>query len=158
MSTESLERALQLAYRYLGHRDRTVAEMRGHLEAKGIAAPDIDGAVAELGEQGYLNDARFAQRFAEDRRLLDGWGRDRIERKLRQAGVAPDLVAAALADQDLGTELEAAIDLLRRRRHTPLSDDRERERALGFLVRKGYDLDLAYDAVRTLARETAGGV
>ena len=156
--SESLERALQFAYRYLGHRDRTVAEMRKHLAAKGIAEADADAAVAELGEQGYLDDGRYAQRFAEDRRLLDGWGRERIERKLRESGVASELVAAALADQDLGTELAAAVDLLRRRRHTTLTDDRERERALAFLVRKGYDLELAYDAVRAVERDAARSV
>ena len=40
----------------------------------------IDAVLGELCEQGYLDDARFAQRFAEDRRRLDGWGAERIER------------------------------------------------------------------------------
>jgi regulatory protein len=31
--------------------------------------------------------------------------------------------------------------------------DRDRDRALGMLVRKGYELDLAYDAVRALGRD-----
>ena len=35
----------------------------------------------------------------------------------------------------------------------PPQSDRERERALGMLVRKGYDLELAYDAVRAFERE-----
>ena len=47
----------------------------------------IDAVVGELCEQGYLDDARFAQRFAEDRRRLDGWGAERIERRLRALGV-----------------------------------------------------------------------
>ena len=35
------------------------------------------------------------------------------------------------------------------------SDDRGRERALGLLVRKGYELELAYDAVRAFEHEAA---
>jgi len=35
------------------------------------------------------------------------------------------------------------------------SNERERERALGMLVRKGYDLELAYDAVRAYERAAA---
>jgi regulatory protein len=35
----------------------------------------------------------------------------------------------------------------------PPQSDRDRERALGMLVRKGYDLDLAYDVVRAFERE-----
>jgi regulatory protein len=45
------------------------------------------------------------------------------------------------------------VALLRRRCRDIPATDRERERALGLLVRKGYDLELAYDAVRALARD-----
>jgi regulatory protein len=149
---DHLQRALDLAYRYLGHRDRTVAEVRRHLEVKRVEPATIDAAVAELHEQGYLDDARFAQRFAEDRRALDAWGADRIERKLRDAGVAAEHIEAALATRRADEERDAAIELLRRRLSTPPRDDRSRERALGLLVRRGYDLELAYDAVRAFER------
>ena len=147
-----LQHALDLAYRHLGHRDRTVAEVRRHLEGKGVEPDTIDDAIAELREQGYLDDARFAQRFAEDRRTLDAWGAERIERKLREAGVPAQDIEAALATQTHDEAREAAIDLLRRRLPEPPRDDRGRERALGLLVRRGYDLELAYDAVRAFER------
>ena len=152
MSGEALERALGFAYRFLGHRDRTVAEIRTHLEKKGVEADLIDAAVDQLTEQGYLDDARFAQRFVEDRVTLDGWGSDRIERRLLELGVEREHVSAALRGRDFGTELDTALGLLRRRWREPPANDRERERALGFLVRKGYDLEIAYDAVREHAR------
>jgi regulatory protein len=149
---DHLQHALDLAYRYLGRRDRTVAEVRRHLEAKRVEPATIDAALAELHEQGYLDDARFAQRFAEDRRTLDAWGAERIERKLRDAGVAPGYIEAALGTQTADDERAAAIELLRRRLPAPPRDDRGRERALGLLVRRGYDLELAYDAVRAFER------
>jgi regulatory protein len=147
-----LQHALDLSYRYLGRRDRTVAELRRHLEGKRVAPDTIDEVVAELHEQGYLDDARFAQRFAEDRRALDAWGAERIERKLREAGVPAEHIEAALGTQTADEAREAAIDLLRRRLSEPPRDDRGRERALGLLVRRGYDLELAYDAVRAFER------
>lgn len=147
-----LQDALDLSYRHLGHRERTVAELRRHLERKRIEPATIDAAVAELEAQGYLDDASFARRFAEDRRALDGWGSERIERRLLAAGVAPELTAAVLAAHDGGQELDAALTLLRRRLREPPADDRGRERALGLLVRRGYELELAYDAVRAFER------
>ena len=144
--------AVELAFRFLGRRDRTVAEVRRHLERKEVNEAAIEHAVAELAEQGYLDDARYAQRFAEDRIALDGWGSDRIERKLVELGVEREHVSAALRGRDFGTELDAAIGLLQRRWRQPPATDRERERALGFLVRKGYDLEIAYDAIREHAR------
>jgi regulatory protein len=150
---ERLQHALDLAYRYLGRRDRTVLEVRRHLEGKRVEPSAIDGTLAALAEAGYLDDARYARRFAEDRRELDDWGADRIARRLHAAGVGDEDVAAALDAQDGDAEHAAAIALLRRRLRVPPQSDRERERALGILVRKGYDLDLAYEVVRAFERE-----
>jgi regulatory protein len=154
-SEERLQHALDAAYRFLGRRDRTVAEVRERLEAQEIDAEVVDEAIAELMRQGYLDDARYAQRFAEDRRTIDAWGAERIERRLLAVGVEPALIAAAIGERGATEELEAALAVLRRRfTHAP-TDDRDRDRALGLLVRKGYDLDLAYDAVRAYERDAA---
>jgi regulatory protein len=161
VSDESLETALQRAYKYLGHRDRTVAELRRYLLGKGVPEEIAEEAIEELIGQGYVDDARFARQFAEDRRRLDAWGSERIERRLRELGVARAEIAAALAalaeaadgdDAGLEGELGAAVTFLRRRFPAPPETDRDRERALGMLVRRGYDLELAYDAIRALGR------
>jgi len=165
VGAEALEGALQRAYRYLGHRDRTVAELRRYLVGKGIPEEIAEEAVEELIEQGYVDDARFARQFAEDRRRLDSWGSERIERRLRELGIGREHIASALRslaeaaaageDEGLPGELDAAVTLLRRRFPAPPESDRDREKALGLLVRRGYDLELAYDAVRALGREAA---
>jgi regulatory protein len=152
---DDLNRALDLAFRYLGRRDRTVAEVRRHLEAKRVEPSVIEQVIEELHVQGYLDDARYAQRFAEDRRALDGWGSERIERKLAGAGVSRDDIAAAIAAQSGQEELGAALEVLRRRFRVPPETERDRERALGLLVRRGYELEIAYDAVRALEREAS---
>jgi regulatory protein len=143
-----LQAALDLSYRFIGHRDRTVAEVRRHLERRSVTPGAIDAAVAELTRLDLLDDARFARRFAEDRRRLDAWGSERIERRLGELGVDGPTVAAALAQDPGHDELGTAVNLLRRRFRWPPAEDRERERALGLLARRGYDLELAYDAVR----------
>jgi regulatory protein len=151
----ALEQALEIGYRHLAKRDRTEAEVRRHLAGRDVREATIDAAVQELVRQGSLDDARYARVFAEDRRSLDGWGPQRIERKLLAAGVDGDLVAIALGARDRADELDAAVLLLRRRYRELPAADRERERALGLLVRKGYDLELAYDAVRAFEGASA---
>jgi regulatory protein len=147
-----LQEALDLSFTYLGHRDRTVAEVRRHLERKRVEPAGIDAAVAELERLQYLDDERFARRFAEDRRRLDGWGADRIERRLLALGVEPAIASAAAGAGDGHDELAAAVDVLRRRVRRPPRTDRDRDRALGVLARRGYELELAYDAVRAFER------
>ncbi|MEJ7798758.1 MAG: RecX family transcriptional regulator [Solirubrobacteraceae bacterium] len=147
-----LQRALDLGYRYLGKRDRTQAEVRRQLADKGIDEASIDTAAGTLVRQGYVDDARYARMFAEDRRKLDDWGPERIERRLLALGVDTEIVSAALSDRDPAGELDAAVALLRRRCGDAIpASGRERERALGLLVRKGYGLELAYDAVRAFS-------
>lgn len=144
--------ALELAYRYLSRCERTEAQVRRHLEGRGAEEWAIDEAVRRACEQGYLDDARYARVFAQDRRALDGWGPERIERALLRAGVSGELVQVALGERDAAGELDAAVALLRRRCRSVPATDRERERALALLVRKGYELELAYDAVRAFER------
>lgn len=142
------QHARDIAWRALNRRDRTEAELRRSLAGKWVEPAVIDEVCAELEEDGYIDDARYAERFAEDRRRLDAWGADRIERRLLALGVANEHVAAALAQQGAEDELEAAVALLARRFPAVPETPRDRDRALGVLVRKGYDLELAYDALR----------
>ena len=104
--------------------------------------------VGELREQGYLDDESYAQRFAEDRRRLDAWGAERIERKLLSLGIERELIAAAIGEPDRAGEMEAALEILARRFPEPPRTPRDRDRALAVLVRKGYGLELAHDALR----------
>jgi regulatory protein len=149
------QRAVDLSYRALGQRDRTVAELRAYLERKRVEPEAIEHAVAELQAAGYLDDARYAARFAEDKRTLERWGSERIELDLRRRGVAADLIDAAVAAQPRSGELGAALELLAERLPQLPSDDRARDRAWRLLVRKGYEPELAYEAVRTHARQHA---
>ena len=143
-----LQRARELVWRALNRRDRTVSEIRDMLADRDVDGTTIEAVVAELREGDYVDDARYAQRFAEDRRRLDAWGRERIERRLAELGVAGEHIAAAVSAQGAEEELSSAIELLRRRFPVPPADARERSRALGLLVRRGYDSDSAYEAIR----------
>jgi regulatory protein len=145
---ERIQHARNLAWTALNRRERTVAELARLLEGKRVEPAVIDEVVGELQEQGYLDDAGYAQRFAEDRRRLDAWGPERIERKLRSLGVGAAELEAALGARGDGDELEAALALLRRRFPEPPATPRDAQRALGMLVRKGYGLELAHDALR----------
>ena len=148
------ERAVELAYRAVSHKERTVAELRSWLERKRIEPGAIEHAVAELSAAGYLDDARYAHRFAEDKRELERWGRERIERELLRRGVPRELVEAATAASGRADELSAAVSLLAERGPT-IASERDRDRAWRLLVRKGYEPELAYDAVREHGRRAA---
>ncbi len=158
--TEALAKALGLAAAYVNRRERTVAELHAHLERKGIAEANAAAAVAELRAAHLVDDDRFAQMFVADKRALEQWGTERIRRGLRERGIDRELAERALAapSESLdGTapqsDFDRALELLRRRFPAPPRERRERDRALGMLLRKGYESELALDALAAHARE-----
>ena len=143
-----LQHARDLAWSALNRREHTTAEVQRLLERKRVEPEVVAAIVGELVGEGWLDDAAYARRFAEDRRHLDGWGSDRIERRLRALGVDREHIEAAVGAVPVEDERDAALELLRRRFPDPPADARDRNRALGVLVRKGYDLELALDVLR----------
>jgi regulatory protein len=69
--------------------------------------------------------------------------------RLEQVGVEDHLIEQALGVRDAEDELEAATALLAKRMPAAgPSDDRARNRAVGLLLRRGFEPELAYAAVR----------
>jgi regulatory protein len=154
---ERLQPALELALAFLNRRERTEQELRLQLKRKGIAAETADACVQVLTEDGYLDDSRFALMYVHDKRELEGWGSERIERGLAEQGIDGDRIATALEqhEREWGggeTEFDRALALLRRRFPTPPCARRERNRALGMLLRKGFESELALDVLAVYAR------
>lgn len=124
------------------------------MKRRGFEAGPIDRAIETLCEQGYLDDARFACVFAEDKRELEQWGSERIRKQLTARGVERELIDEALSRDARGDELNRALAVLRRRFPSASGARGERERAFAVLLRKGYDSELALDALRV---HVAGG-
>jgi regulatory protein len=126
--------------------------MEAQLLRRDVDDATAESTIAKLLEDGYLDDARFARRFAEDRRRLDAWGSERIAQRLASLGIDRDEVEAAVARHDQHEELDAALEVLKRRYAEPPPDARAQGRMLGVLLRKGYTVELAHDALRAFAR------
>jgi regulatory protein len=145
------EDAYELALKALGYKERTESELRRWLRERGVEDAEIEEVIALLAEAGAIDDASFARRYAADKRLLAGWGPDRIAKALEGRGVDRAHIDAALGGEDESAQLERATALLLGR-GISCATERERDRALGLLVRRGYPLELAYEAVREAER------
>ena len=84
--------------------------------------------------------------------MIDGWGNERIITNLREAGISSEIIESVVGSRDHADQVGDAIRVLDQRIGVKPSDERERERALGMLARRGYSLEIAYDAVRAFER------
>ena len=141
------------ALRHLARREHSRAELERKLApyAETVpgtsAAEQIGAALDELAAHGLLSDERTAES------VLAGAGRRLGGRRLAQAlaakGLAPELVAATLA-QARGSEFERALAVWQQRFGAPPASLAERARQARFLAGRGFDGDV----IRRVLRQT----
>jgi regulatory protein len=142
--------AYELALQALGRKERTEAELEGWLRERGVGEDELAEAIARLAEAGAVDDERFARSFAEDKRELRGWGPERIAEALRARGVSEALVQSVAVESEADAVSRAAALLVES--GAEVEDDGSRGRALALLARRGYPLEVAYEAVRAAER------
>jgi regulatory protein len=141
-----LQQALGKALGALRRRERSSAELYAWLIERGCRPELAEDVVAELVELGELDDERFAHAYAADKRDLSGWGTHRIESALIERGIGAAIAERAAAEpreEELGRAIRVVLT-----KGEDLDDDGSRARALAHLTRRGYDYELAYEAVR----------
>ena len=88
-------RAFNKASDLLSARDHSEKELLQKLRQKGYG-DGAEEALAKLKDYGYLDDARFASRFAAELQRVKHYGKRRIEQELLRKGVARDVIAETL--------------------------------------------------------------
>lgn len=144
------QRALSLLVR----REHSRPELLRKLTARGVEADAAAEAVEKMAEAGWQDDDRFAASLARSR-ALGGYGPLRIEAELSTHRLEAVSIAAAfdaLAEDGEADWPQRARDLLERRYDvSAFADDPAlRRKAVEFLLRRGFDGDTAYGAVRAL--------
>lgn len=129
-------RALDGALRALGRREQSVAELDRRLERRGVAPALRAETVERLEQAGLVDDGRYALRQAESM-AERGHGDAAIRWRLEQDGVAPELVARAIAAA--GPERDRARRIVAARGSGP--------RTARELARKGFGDDAVEEAL-----------
>ncbi len=142
----------EMALRYVGRFATTRAKLIAYLWRKvrergwnEEVDPDVEALAQRFCDLGYIDDAAYA--LAKSRSLSGrGYGRHRLEQKLRMAGICDEDGAAALEAAD-AEALDAALRYAQRRRIGPWgskkSDPKTREKAIAAMARAGHPLGLA---------------
>jgi regulatory protein len=137
----------------LGRQMRTEAELRrlmkSRVEPGEVGEAHIEAVLQKLCEQGYLNDAAFAETYARLRREHEKLGQRRVRQNLRQKGVASELIdetlEAGYANTNEETQARAFIE--KRRLKKPESE-KESVRLMRRLVTAGFSVGVIYKILR----------
>jgi regulatory protein len=133
-------RALNL----LTRRDHTTAELKRKLAVRGFAADSIAELLAQLCEEGYLDDKRFAERWTESAmRSGRGYGL-RILQELQKRGIsreiATEALAAATAEYPEPDSLAAIVSKRFSAFDPADAPIKEKQRVYSYLQRRGFSI------------------
>jgi regulatory protein len=120
----------------LARRDYSRAEVRSKLLAHAADEAVLDSLLDDLETTGLLSDRRYAEVVAQSRGAR--YGVASLARTLSRNGVAPELVADALAPLR-ANERERALEICRRRFGEPAADLKERAKQHRFLLGRGFN-------------------
>ena len=125
--------------------ERSKALVRRKLRAWG-ALDQAEEVIATLVEEGYLDEARFAEAYALDHVRLKGWGPIKVASGLRYehsiADADVERALSLLSEEDIRAAAAAAV-VKRRRRHP----EEPTNATVSDLLRRGFTVDVAKAAV-----------
>lgn len=144
---DPLQKITGRALSYLAKREYSSAELLQKLER---AFPDqndvITAAVASLQAEGALSDDRFLESRVRHR-LAQGYGPEKIRHELKHLhGFSNEAITAALHNTDVPVEAQLQAVLHKKFPHLDLKNAREKNRAIRFLMQRGFSYSILADS------------
>ena len=141
------ERILYLIADY----DRSEQNIRQKISMAGYRGSFVDDAIDSLKEYGYIDDLRFARYYAESMRDTKGRSAFAISRSLYEKGISRDVIDTVMGELDIDEEVQILKALSSKgynEDNIRQIDDKERQKLISFLMRKGFSYDLISIYVR----------
>jgi len=141
------------AVKALGRHMRTEAELRRICAQRAQPGPPGEAAIGavlkRLKEQGYLNDAAYAETYARLRQENEKFGARRVRQDLRRKGVSSRLVERTM-DASYGQTNEEALARahLERKRIARPENEKETARLVRRLIAAGFSSGTIYKILR----------
>lgn len=138
-----LEAKLKAA-NFCAYRERTQQEVRNKLYQLGLHRDEVEGLIAELISENFINEERFAIAFAGGKFRMKRWGRIKIVSELKRRGLTEYCIRKALEEIDEETYEATAKDLAEKKYLSLDETDqlKKKYKVMRYLYGKGYESPL----------------
>ncbi len=140
----TLDKAREMALRFISRRMRTSREVEEKLASKGFDRAVISGVVERLKSVGLIDDVEYARAFLRTSLKLRPRSYRSLNVELVRKGVSREIAASSVKESaELVPEAEVAKRLLApaSRRYEKLPPGERRRKLFSFLARRGFSLD-----------------
>lgn len=150
------EQALQKARHYCGYQERSHAEVKEKLYGYGLRRQQVEELLAQLIEEGYLNEERFAMQFAGGKFRMKQWGRIKIKYELKQKQVSEYCIKKAMKEINEEDYWKTLRRLAAKKWETVTGPGVnllvKLSKTTDYLLQKGYEPDLVRKALEELKK------
>jgi regulatory protein len=156
MAEQHRQDAMAAALRLIACRPRSEKGLRTALRRRSFPADLVDATVARLRQLRLVDDVSFAAAWVESRDRMSPRGRRMLTCELQANGVRTNLAENAASSVD---EADAAYRAAARRARSLAGCEfgQFREKLGAFLLRRGFEYEVAEEAVRRAWAERDGG-
>lgn len=152
---EVVTRAKDVILYALSMSPKTRKQLADKLKEKEIPDEAANDALNRMTEVGLIDDVQFAKSWVYSRHTYKGLSAMAIKRELKQKGVEEEIINDALENLGHDEEWERALELVKRKAHSTrnVPHDSRVRRLVGMLARKGYNGNIAFNAVKEVLNE-----
>ena len=151
------EQALQKLRHYCAYQERSHVEVKEKLYSFGLRKQMVEESIAQLIEEDYLNEERFAIQFAGGKFRIKQWGKIKIRAELRQRRISEYCIAAALGEIDFTNYTETIHRLAVKRWNAVKGPGTnlfvKMAKTRDYLLQKGYESNLVAAEIKTLSQK-----
>jgi len=114
----------------------------------------IDTIIAQLIDDRFLNEERFAKSFARGKFNIKKWGRNRIVRELKFRDISKYNITSALKEIDSEAYISTLDDLAKKRLQqiTEPNIQKRRKKLADYLLYRGWESHLVYEKLQELIK------
>ena len=150
---DELSRTKYCAVLILGRRSHTKKELYDKLIKKGYSEECVEQAVSYMEEQGYINDRDYAEKFLHDAVELKKHGISRVRMDLRRKGIDDEIIEEVISECEFENSDTIQKILESRAKNYDLTDKKQRDRLIGYMLRRGFSYGEVYSALRQYMEE-----
>lgn len=117
-----------------------------------LTGTDIAEVMAFLVKNHFVDDERYARAYAMDKFRFNRWGKQKIERMLRQKQIAEHIVAGALKVLPEEAYNEACISLLKQKARSLKEDDpcKRKAKLFRYALGRGFCYEVVSRCIKQL--------
>lgn len=148
-----IERAKSRAINYISGKLKTKYEVRLKLKENGFAEDVIDEVLDILEKEEYLNDKIYCEIFIEDKKKLNGYGKNKIKSLLIQKGISKNIFEGFLNEFEYEEEFDNALKMGIKKLELLSNEEdnfKKKQKIINYLAYRGFGFDVINDVLKEI--------